>query len=111
MLQGMALRSGRLLRQPQSSTSESDATCDRRWGLFAEARGAFSAQPAHTGSGGRITSWVWGRGLEKFNGRFQDSLFFDGDGRQACTPPLCLYGASSDPIRVVVPHFLRLEFQ
>src|SRR6516164_5933837 len=74
------------------------------------ARGAFSAQPAHTGSGGRIASWVWGRGLEKFNGRFQDSLFFDGDGRRACTTPLCLCGAPAGPVCAFFPQ-LRVQFR
>ena len=79
---GEALLSGQWLRQPRSSTSESDATtCDRD-------PVEVSDRPAHTGSGGRRTSWVWGRGLDDLTGRSKDSLFLPG-GRFGVPQRLC----------------------
>ena len=34
-----------------------------------------ASRPAHTGYGGRRTTWVWGRGLDLVNGRSNKSLF------------------------------------
>ena len=45
--------------------------------------------PAHAGSGGRITSWIWGRGLEPINGRSKNILCYLGDGRSAYSVPEC----------------------
>src|SRR5882762_9920179 len=69
MSQGKAFRSGPWVRQPRSSTSESDTTHGN------PDRVGIDARPAHTGSGGRRTTWVRGRGLDDLNGRLQQSLF------------------------------------
>src|SRR5271166_1881836 len=91
MLRGKASRSGQLVRQPQSFISESDAACDREAALGARiGREAKYARPDHTGTGGRITTWVWGRGLEPIDGRSKDSLFFAGHNNLVCSPALCL---------------------
>src|SRR6202035_1286567 len=63
-------RSGRWVRQPRSSTSESDTTHGvDPIGYRVHAR------PAQTGYGGRRTTWVWGRGLDYLSGRSNKSLF------------------------------------
>src|SRR5271157_1707026 len=90
MSRGKASHSGLLSRQPQSSTSESDATtCDCDAVCPVGDRHVIHARPTHAGFGGRITSWIWGRGLEPINGRSKDSLFYLRNGRPACISQPC----------------------
>src|SRR5208283_1035025 len=90
MLRGKASHSGLLLRQPRSSTSESDATtCDHDPVCPFGNRYVLHVRPAHAGFGGRITSWIWGRGLAPINGRSKDSLFYLRNGRPARIPQPC----------------------
>src|SRR5258706_1270362 len=67
--QGKVFRSVLSVRQPRSSTRESDTN------MCGPGAYRVIARPTHTGFGGRRTSWVWGRGLDHLCGRSLKSFF------------------------------------